>query len=133
MVKAFNPSTQKTEASKSLCIWGQPGLLSEFQESQGYIMKCCLRFRGQKMYSHASKNVFRALSTTAATIPGSLPLECCVTAQIESHGLPLCVCGDGGRSEKPPYASQVPVIYLFFYFNLFETGSFTGLARLASL
>jgi hypothetical protein len=34
---AFNPSTWEAEASR-----GQPGLQSEFQDSQGYIEKPCL-------------------------------------------------------------------------------------------
>ena len=35
MVYAFNPSTRKAEADGSLWVWDQPGLQSEFQDSQG--------------------------------------------------------------------------------------------------
>jgi hypothetical protein len=38
---AFNPSTLEAEAG-SLWVQGQPGLQSEFQDSQGYIEKPCL-------------------------------------------------------------------------------------------
>ena len=40
---AFNPSTWEAEASGSLWDQGQPGLQSEFQDSQGYTEKLCLR------------------------------------------------------------------------------------------
>ena len=36
---AFNPSTQEAEASGSLYVQVQPGLQSEFQDSQGYTEK----------------------------------------------------------------------------------------------
>jgi hypothetical protein len=36
VVHAFNPSTQEAKTGESLWIWGQPGLQSEFQDSQGY-------------------------------------------------------------------------------------------------
>ena len=38
---AFNPSTQEAEAV-DFCVRGQPGLQSEFQDSQGYTEKPCL-------------------------------------------------------------------------------------------
>ena len=34
MAHTFNPGTQKAEEDGSLCIQGQPGLQSEFQDSQ---------------------------------------------------------------------------------------------------
>jgi hypothetical protein len=37
----FNPSTQKAEAAAFLWVRGQPGLQSEFQDSQGYTEKPC--------------------------------------------------------------------------------------------
>jgi hypothetical protein len=37
----FNPSTREAEAGRFLS-WGQPGLQSEFQDSQGYTEKPCL-------------------------------------------------------------------------------------------
>jgi hypothetical protein len=40
---AFNPSTWEAEVGRSLCVRGQPGLQSEFQDSQGYTMKPCLK------------------------------------------------------------------------------------------
>lgn len=33
----FNPSTQKAESRRISWVWGQPGLLSEFQDNQGYM------------------------------------------------------------------------------------------------
>jgi hypothetical protein len=39
---AFNPSTQEAEADFVLWVRGQPGLQSEFQDSQGYTEKPCL-------------------------------------------------------------------------------------------
>jgi hypothetical protein len=35
----FNPSTRETAAGKVLWLCGQPGLCSEFQDSQGYIVR----------------------------------------------------------------------------------------------
>jgi hypothetical protein len=36
----FNPSTPAMRQA-DLCIWGQPGLQSQFQDSQGYTEKPC--------------------------------------------------------------------------------------------
>ena len=38
---AFNASTRETEAG-GFWVWGQPGLQSKFQDSQGYTEKLCL-------------------------------------------------------------------------------------------
>jgi hypothetical protein len=38
MAHAFNPSTQETEAGGSLRVRNQPGLHSEFQDSQGSVV-----------------------------------------------------------------------------------------------
>jgi hypothetical protein len=39
----FNPSTQEAEAGRSLWVQSQPGLQSEFQDSQGFnTKKACL-------------------------------------------------------------------------------------------
>jgi hypothetical protein len=43
MAHAFNPSTWNAKAGGSLRVRGQPGLQSEFQDSQGYIEKSCLK------------------------------------------------------------------------------------------
>lgn len=39
----FNINTQKTEAVRSLCVWSQPDLQSEYQDSQDYTEKLCLK------------------------------------------------------------------------------------------
>jgi hypothetical protein len=39
----FNPSTQVEDASEYMWVRGQPGPQSEFQDSQGYIVKPCLK------------------------------------------------------------------------------------------
>jgi hypothetical protein len=39
MAHTFNPSTWEAEAGGSLWVWGQPGLQSKFQDSQGYNSK----------------------------------------------------------------------------------------------
>jgi hypothetical protein len=36
-------------------VWGQPGLLSEFQDSQGYIEKPCL----EKQTNKQTRNIFQ--------------------------------------------------------------------------
>jgi hypothetical protein len=41
---AFNPSTREAEVV-DFWVWGQPGLQSEFQDSQGYTEKPCLEKR----------------------------------------------------------------------------------------
>jgi hypothetical protein len=43
MVQAFDPSTQEAEADRSLWVWGQPDLHSEFQDSQRYIVRLCFK------------------------------------------------------------------------------------------
>jgi hypothetical protein len=44
----FNPSTREAEAGGFLSFWGQPGLQSEFQDSQGDTEKPCLEKQKQK-------------------------------------------------------------------------------------
>jgi hypothetical protein len=39
VAQTFNPSTWEAEAVRSLWVQGQPGLQSEFQDSQGYTVK----------------------------------------------------------------------------------------------
>jgi hypothetical protein len=45
---AFNPGTWEAEAGGSLQIRGQPGLQSDFQDSQGYTEKTCVRKQQQQ-------------------------------------------------------------------------------------
>jgi hypothetical protein len=45
VAQAFNPSTREAEAGG---FQGQPGLQSEFQDSQGYTEKPCLRKKKKK-------------------------------------------------------------------------------------
>ena len=40
---AFNSRTQEVEASRSLCVQGQPNPHSKLQASQGYTVRLCLR------------------------------------------------------------------------------------------
>jgi hypothetical protein len=42
VVHAFNPSTWEAETGRYLSSRGQPGLQSEFQDSQDYTEKPCL-------------------------------------------------------------------------------------------
>jgi hypothetical protein len=51
---AFNPSTRKAEAGGFLSS-RQPGLQSEFQESQGYIEKPCLEKQKQNKTKRKDK------------------------------------------------------------------------------
>jgi hypothetical protein len=43
VVHAFNLSTQVAEAGRSLWVQGQPDLQSQYQDSQGYTEKPCLK------------------------------------------------------------------------------------------
>jgi hypothetical protein len=47
VAQAFNPSTREAEAG-DFWVWGQPGLQSELQDSQGYTEKPCLKKQKQK-------------------------------------------------------------------------------------
>ncbi|ERE85564.1 gatC-like protein [Cricetulus griseus] len=48
MVRAFNPRTQEAEAGGSLRVRGYPGLQNEFQDSQSYTEKPCLKKQNKK-------------------------------------------------------------------------------------
>lgn len=64
---AFNLSIQETEERRSLLLWGQPGLHSEFQAIQGYIVRLCLKRRrggGDIIKAKALVNPLDSLSTT---------------------------------------------------------------------
>jgi hypothetical protein len=50
----FNPSTQEAEAGRSLWVWGQPGLQSEFQDSQGSTEKPFLKNKKAKQSTNQS-------------------------------------------------------------------------------
>jgi hypothetical protein len=39
VTQAFNPSTEEAEEGESLCDLNHPGLQSEFQDSQSYIIE----------------------------------------------------------------------------------------------
>ena len=43
VVDAFNSSSPEAETDRSLLLWGQSGLHSKFQNSQGYIERPCLK------------------------------------------------------------------------------------------
>jgi hypothetical protein len=45
---AFNPSTWERQRQEDLRVPGQPGLQSEFQDSQGYTEKTCLETKQNK-------------------------------------------------------------------------------------
>jgi hypothetical protein len=55
VVLSFNPSTWETEAGGFLSS-GQPGLQSEFQDSQGYTEKPCLEKQKQKQTNKQTKS-----------------------------------------------------------------------------
>jgi hypothetical protein len=47
-LQSFSPSIWEAEAGRSLWVWGQPGLHSEFQNSQRYIVRLCLQKKKKK-------------------------------------------------------------------------------------
>jgi hypothetical protein len=73
----FNASTWEAEAGGSLWVGGQPGLQSEFQDSQGYTEKPCLEeekkknhlFWVNRLTSHSS------FSFVLQLLPESTPLQ----------------------------------------------------------
>jgi hypothetical protein len=48
LANAFNHSTWEAEASRFLLVLGQPGLQSEFQDSQSYVTRSCLKNKHKK-------------------------------------------------------------------------------------
>jgi hypothetical protein len=50
----FNPSTREAQRQADFWVQGQPGLQSEFQDSQGYIEKLCLK----KTKNKTKKKIF---------------------------------------------------------------------------
>jgi hypothetical protein len=50
MVHTFNPRTWEAEAGESLGVQDQPGLPSEFQNSQGYTEKLCLEKQNKTVH-----------------------------------------------------------------------------------
>ena len=57
VVHTFNPSTWKAEA-EDFWVQGQPGLQSEFQDSQGYTEKPCLEKPKKKVSQYAYIHIF---------------------------------------------------------------------------
>ena len=55
MAYTFDPSTQEEEADRSLWIRGQTGLQSEFQDSQG----CVVRPVSKKKKKQTNKTIVR--------------------------------------------------------------------------
>jgi hypothetical protein len=49
VVYVFHHSTQEAEAGGTLCVWGQPGLQSQFHDSQSYIERTCLHVSNNKI------------------------------------------------------------------------------------
>jgi hypothetical protein len=58
---AFNPSTQEAE-QVDFWVQGQPGLQSEFQNSQGYTEKSCLEKQNEKKKESLAFNVWHEVS-----------------------------------------------------------------------
>jgi len=56
MVHTFNPTMWEAEAVGSLWFWGHPGLQSEFQDSQSYMVKSLLETNPPFQILHSSKN-----------------------------------------------------------------------------
>jgi hypothetical protein len=52
---AFNPSTREAEAGRFLSL-SQPGLQSEFQDSQGYTEKPCLEKQNKNKQTNKQKS-----------------------------------------------------------------------------
>ena len=55
MVHAFNCSTHKAEAGRSVCVPGQLGLHYEFQNSRSYIMRSCLENKWTNKQTNKTK------------------------------------------------------------------------------
>jgi hypothetical protein len=53
---AFNPSTPETKAGRSLWVWGQPNLQSEFQGSQSYRETLSQNQTNKQTSKQANKN-----------------------------------------------------------------------------
>jgi hypothetical protein len=67
VVHAFNPSTQEAET-------GQPGLQSEFQDSQGYTEKPCLEKQNKTKQNKTKQNKTKQ----------ELPWSCCPFTAMET-------------------------------------------------
>jgi hypothetical protein len=57
VVHAFNPRLRRQRLA-DFWIWGQPGIPSEFQDSQGYTEKPCLGEEEKKKKKHARHTIF---------------------------------------------------------------------------
>lgn len=55
--------TLETEVDRSLCTWGRPGLYSEFQDSQGYIVRPCFKKEKKIIMSYQSYNMLIFIKT----------------------------------------------------------------------
>jgi hypothetical protein len=64
MAHAFRLSTQEAE---SLSVWGQPGLQSEFEDSQSYTEKPYLKKQDKQTKNLKSKAIFTAIWETTTT------------------------------------------------------------------
>jgi hypothetical protein len=78
VTQSFNLSTWEAKAGRSLWVQGQPGLQSEFQDSQGYTEKPCLgkterKTNRQKRKVHSFSTLFPDKSTLWS--PHELPIS----------------------------------------------------------
>jgi hypothetical protein len=68
---AFNPSTQEAKAGR---VRGQPGLQSEFQDSQGYTEKPCLE-KKQNQPTNQTNNKILSQNKISSVVEHVLSLQ----------------------------------------------------------
>ena len=63
MARAFNSSTREAEAGGSQRLWGQPSLQSEFQNSQDYTERPCLKHPREKRGGYRESKVIQEIGS----------------------------------------------------------------------
>jgi hypothetical protein len=92
VMQAFNPSTWEAEAGGFLSSRGQPGLQSEFQDSQGDTEKPCLKKQTNKQKKKQKTKVAKLLDG----VPPSEPLVLS-RARSQISLMNLCLLCSEGR------------------------------------
>jgi hypothetical protein len=88
VVHPFNPSTQEAQRGRGLRVWGQPGLQSEFRDSQGSIAQ---RNRLKKTKQNKTKQLY---SLSNYLLNNHICVHRLALGQLVRESSDCALCGD---------------------------------------